>query len=313
MSTRWAFAALAVLAAAACNPVTQNATLWPGTAAPGDTIAMPLSSNHAAPGHERYDLSSDNVTVELDWGTASRVVDASDGLRVIESWPHPAAAIDSFVWPTPARGWLSVVVFSLPLDVPAPATATVTPRRDGAAIPTGFGGVIQATLEIVDADPTTAGVLPEAEDLEPPPLLRLVGKAGASFFDDTWFAAPQSKRIGSLEFELEHPAGLTVDDAYPMSDAAQAVALVRPGSGSNRVKVVVVDPDGFTLRDDDANRAGEAGDGPFLDVAFVSGPLVPSAFHVYDLRVTDLDGVPLIDRAGDATSYFTLVARGGAQ
>jgi hypothetical protein len=309
MYRRFALAAIAVLA---CNPANQQATLWPGTAAPGDTIAMPLSSNHAAPGQERYDLSSDNITVELDWGTSSRVVDADDGLRVIESWTHPAAVVGSFPWPSAARGWLSVVVFHLPEDVPAPATATVRPLRNGMPIPTGFGAFIESTLEIVDALPTTETLQPEADGLEPPPLLRLVGRAGAGLFDDAWFEAPQSKRIGSMEFELEHAAGLLVTDAYPMSDAAQAVALVRPGSGANRVKIVIVDPDGFTLRDDEANRSDEAGDGPFLDVAFTSGPLVPSAFHVHDLRVTDLDGVPLIDHPGDATSYFTLVARGGA-
>jgi len=310
---------LAALAAAACSLDTYNTTIWPNRAARGDTVAVPITSNHGVSGYEHYDLSRENVSVLIDWGTGSTVVTKDSGLRVIEAWTYPGAVIDSTPFGySDTRAWLAIAVFQVPghPDIPDdagfPLTATVRPRKDNAGIQGGPGvGLIETQLEIVDGPPFTSFLYPDSENLEPPPLLRLVGKSGTSWFKQSWFNPPLSKRIGSVEFEVEHPAGLAVTDAFPIGDSVNGTAIVRPVGGANRAKVVLVDPNGFTLLAGLAG-AGEAGDGPFLDLGFASGASFQVGdFTIRDLVVADLNGEVLIDERGnDATDYFTLYARG---
>ena len=302
--------ALAALATAACSLGDWNTSIWPYRVARGDTVAVPITSNHYANGYEHYDLSHENVSVRIDWGTGSVEVTKDYGLRVIEAWSYPGVVIESVPFGSSnTRAWLAIAVFTVPgdPDIPDsasfPLTATVRPLKNGAAIQGGPGiGVIETQLEIVDGPPLFT-LIPDPMDLEPPRLLRLVGRSGMSWFDPTW-------TIGSVEFEVEHPAGVAITDAFPNGDSVNGTAIVGPGSGANRVKVVLVDPKGFTLLAN-LGGAGEAGDGPFLDLAVDSTVFQTGDFTIRDLVVADLEGVELIDERGnDATAYFTLYARG---
>jgi hypothetical protein len=315
MNPAWILALLLPLAVA-CDALVQNTVAWPSQVVRGQTVSMAIDSNFAAPGRDVWDLSRANVTVVLDWGAPGApdlvTITEDDGLRVIEAWPHPSAVVDSFQWPTTSRGWVAIVAFDIPEDpvIPTadlPTIASIEVRKDGQAIPTGFGSNVGGQVEIVDGG-TPPFLLPEPDDLEPPPLLRLVAKADAGKFDDPAWPNPT---IGSIEFEIEHPAGLTVRKAHGLADAAGATVLVGPGSAQYRQRVVLVDANGFTLEEDAVNRPDVAGDGPFLDIAFEPGtPFQESNFAFYNLVVADIDGNVLIEDIGAASGYFDLYIRG---
>jgi hypothetical protein len=300
-----------------------NTSAWPRRAARGEQVAIPIDTNiHPLVLQEHYDLSKDNIDIQIEWDTGSgpTQVLVTQGVRVIEAWAAPGTRGFSTGGGHPeARGWMAVAVFTLPGNptipdgLPYPLQAVVRPLRNGQTLPAvDPGTVLEADLEIVAGSVMEGPIMPAVSDLEPPPLLRLTGVAGPGHFDPIWFeSGGGNRRVGSVEFELEHPSTTPPLNVFPASEAAAGTALIGPGSGANRKKVVLIHPTGFTLRE---IHSGQAGDGPFLDIAFAGNKTFQaSQFQIWDLRVTDLDGQPLIEVSGNATAYFQRYARGAGQ
>jgi hypothetical protein len=219
--------AATVCIAVACNLQETNTTMWPSHAMRGQTVALPIDSNHVYPGLDQWDLSKSNLEIELDWGAPGppgiATIGEADGLRVIEAWSHPSAIIDSILAPPfDTRAWIAIAVFAVPDDtviLSVPVTATVRPLKDGNPILAYPPAVdMEATLEIIPGTPTQM-LLPDPEDLAPPPLLRVVGVAAQDKFDPAWSDGDQAdeRLIGSIEFELAYPGTLTVKAAYQMT------------------------------------------------------------------------------------------------
>jgi hypothetical protein len=308
-------AALALISTAAaswaCQPPgsAKPVTIWPARAARGELVAMPIDSN-AVPGDsapELYGLSRHNVSILIDYQTGTAIVTKAQGLRVVESWSAPGVPV--FNWePRSGRTWMAIAVFKVPTSIPStlpfPVTATVRPLVNGQPIDIyGDGTFLEANLELVAGPPKVTDVIPLPQDLEPPPLLRLVAVAAPDRFDPDWFSV-EGLSLGSIELEIDHPSLVPVD-----AFAANGTAAIGPGSGPTRTRVILVHPKGFQLAQ---SFTGQAGDGPVLDVAFPStARFLASEFTLRNLRVTDVDGNPLID-AALADDYFTAYARAQA-
>lgn len=329
---RWTLPGLVALVAASvgCDVFAPNIAAWPTHAVRGALVGVPVDSNlNPFSTGELYDLSSQNVTVELRWndGSTDQFVSVA-AVDVMEVWAAPGTRPLEYVGslisnpPDPeTRAWVAIAVFEVPDDLGVyppgttfPLDVTVHPLRDGE--PIAAPGAIMASLRILDEDfghdPLEA-LAPRAMELEPPPLLRVVGVAGPGSFDPTWFDGNPGNgelRIGSVEFELQHP-GAGPEAVYATGQAASGVALLGPGSTGGRTRVLLAAPEGFRLPPENASTS-QAGDGPFLDLHFAPGTLfVPGDFEVLDLRVTDLDGNEILYESDDAVDiHVTLYARG---
>lgn len=281
-----------------------------------DTTAIPLQLGY---GIEQYDLSVDNVVIELVSQTPSQTIYATITPRAVFSARLPDSA--KF-----GRGYnevlpgnsATIAVFDLPgaqdlgtAGLTLPATVNVRPLFKGVPAP----GSYLSALTILDpphsvpaslpGTPTLFSAISDPVEMQPKPMIRLrPNKPG--------FATQTSWQIGAIAFTLEYPdAFVSGPEAFPATDAAKATVLVGPPvagqSGTSTVRIVLVDPKGFSLHED--GDPGHAGDGPLLDVVFqkLQG-FTASQFHFQDLHVNDIDGVTQIDVPGSADSYFTALA-----
>ncbi len=300
----------AALVVAGCAPAGLGGAplVWPKAARLGETVAMSIDSNHVplfGAIVEKYDLSDDNVTVEIRQGTTPLATVTPravlDGLSAPTSLKNAAAA----------GPFLTIVVFDLPASLPVSLPATTTVRLLVDTVSTGLDG----TLEILGSGGSPAQFTSDSEPagLSPRPMLRLQGRKagpGVDGFDPAW-------EIGAIEFRLEYPsAAVSEPDAFPGAEASRAVAMTSSGDPPGTARVLVTDPRGFTLPSTPGYPDGDrVGEGPLLDIAFTKAPsegFEAADFTIRDLKVFDRDGAlltPLYAPGTDTTAYFTRIAR----
>jgi len=293
----------AQLGASSCSPC------------PGSTIAITLDSSFIP----LYDVQEDYALTKRN--LVIRVQDsASDASRtwfvdVVPRSVFSTAALPASHWTESGApgSWLTVAVLDLPNVSSIPASLSYPKTlylklvaRNGPPSTLVFGRV---SVVGANGSPTTA-FFPGLDSLESRPALRL--RAVQATYPQGFQVGPSSPLVGGIEFELEYPGSLQNPIVYPMTDAAGATATTGPGSGPNRIRVLIVDADGFQFKDPGSPaRAGEA---PFVDIVFKKNPpsgAFPSAsqFVVRKLYVTDINGNTLIDRrtgATDSTGLFNL-------
>lgn len=304
--------ALLVAASLACTPggFGDSPVVWPRAARLGDTVAMSIDSNHVplvGPFVEKYDLTEDNVTLELRAGATLLATLAPRA--VFDGLSAPASLRNA----TSAGPFLTIVVFDLPASLPIslPATVNVTLLVGGAAPAFPVAG----TLELLGSggSPTVFTSESQPEGLGPRPMLRLQGRKagpGGEGFDPAW-------PIGAIEFVLEYPAAaVSAPDVFPTSEASRALAFTSTDGVAGRVRVVLTDPRGFALPAAPGYPGGDrVGEGPLLDVAFEKAPgqgFAPEDFTIRELRVYSPDGVlltPVFGAGTDTTHYFARIAR----
>jgi hypothetical protein len=162
---------LLAVVALACSPTGSGTPLvWPKAARLGDTVAMSIDSNHVpflGSSFEKYDLASDNVTLEI-----------RQGLTLLAT-VTPRAVFDGLSAPsslknaTSAGPFVTVVVFDLPASLPIsfPATTAVGLLVDGVA--PAFPAVGTLTILASGGSPTSFTAPSEPAGLGPRPMLRL--------------------------------------------------------------------------------------------------------------------------------------------
>lgn len=305
---RWSALTLAL---AACTPggFGGSPVVWPKAARLGDTVAMSIDSNYVpnvGPLAERYDLSADNVTLQIRQGST---VLATVAPRAVFDGLSAPASLRSAVQVGP---FLTVVVIDLPASLPATLPVSTTVRLLVAGQDSGING----SLEILGSggSPTAFTAESEPAGLAPRPVLRLQGRLaapGVDGFDPAW-------TIGALELVLEYPAAaLSAPDAFPATEASRALVFTSTGDPPGSVRVVLTDPRGFTLPATPGYATGgnRVGEGPLLDVAFTKAAgegFAAVDFTIRDLKVFDPDGVlltPVFGAGTDTTGYFVRIAR----
>ncbi|MCL4683653.1 hypothetical protein KJ059_02765 [Myxococcota bacterium] len=303
------FGIAAAVLASACTPagIGGAPVVWPKAARLGDTVAMSIDSNRApffGPLVERYDLSEENVTLEIRQGTTSL---ATVSPRAVFDGLSAPASIRNRI---EAGSFLTVGVFDIPASLPVspPVSTTVVLLVDGVA-------TLSGTLEIIGSGGSPMTFIAESQpaDLGSRPVLRLQGRAagpGVDGFDPAWV-------VGAIEFRLEYPAAAVSEpDVFPATEASRALAFSSTEDPPGSVRVVLTDPRGFVLPSTpgypEGNRVGE---GPLIDVVFTKAPSEAFAagdFTVRDLAVFDPDGVrltPVFPPGTDTTDYFVRIAR----
>jgi hypothetical protein len=298
--------------ALACSPAGSGTPIvWPRAARLGDTVAMSIDSNHVpliGPVFEKYDLSEDNVTLEIRQGTT--LLGTVTPRAVFDGLSAPASLKNA----THAGPFLTIVVFNLPASLPIstfPATTQVRLLVDG-VLPT-YSAI--GTLQILGSGGTPTGFTADSvpEGLGPRPMLRLQGRAageGVDGFDPGW-------TIGAIELRLEYPSeAVSAPDPFPATEASRALAFASTGDPPGTVRVVLTDPRGFTLPSTPGYAGGDrVGEGPLLDIAFTKATgegFEAEDFTVRDLKVFDPDGVlltPAFAPGTDTTAYFVRIAR----
>lgn len=303
-----ALLALGALVGVACTPtgfLDAEAVVWPKAARLGDTVALSIDSNHVplvGVLYERYDLSEDNVSLEIREGTT--VLATVTPRAVFDGLSAPASLKNADV----AGPFITVVVFDVPSSISTtfPAATDVYVLVDGVepAYP------VVGSLELLGPGGSPTTFIPESEPsaLGPRPSLRLQGRAqsGGDGFAPSWV-------IGAIEFTLDYPsAALSAPDVYPATEASRALAFTSTNDPPGSVRVFLADPRGFTLPNAPGYPGGDrVGEGPLLEIAFAKTPgqgFVPGDFTVRDLKVTDPNGVVLASDS-DGADYFALIAR----
>lgn len=303
---------LCVLVCAACTPggFSDNPVVWPKSARLGDTVAMSIDSNHVpqvGPFFERYDLSEDNVTLEIRQG--STLLATVTPRAVFDGLSAPASLKNA----TTSGPFLTIVVFDLPTSLPTsfPAATGVTLLVNGVSPSFPATGALQVLGD--GGSPTVFTTESQPAGLGPRPMLRLQGRAsgpGVDGFDPAWL-------IGAIEFQLEYPnVALSEPDAFAATEASRALAFTSSGDPPGSVRVVLTDPRGFTLPSTPGYPGGNrVGEGPLVDLAFTKAAgegFEAGDFTIRDLKVFDPDGVlltPVFGAGTDTTGYFALIVR----
>ena len=237
--------------------------VFPPQATLGQTVALSIDTNqlpNLIPGLtalEDYELSRQNVTLEIDDDTGTNVITP---LAVIEG---TSVASSDYAAGSPG-GWATIVVFDLPDTLQyatLPVFVDIDVLKDGQPV---FGGFLTWSVKILPGFGFPTRFFPALADLETGPRLRVRGSTGA-------FDPVLGDDIGSIEFTLWYDRNKVAQPAaYPTGESAGGTVLLgnevihSPDDAS--VRVVLVDPKGFQLELVDVS--GGVGEGPFLDVVF---------------------------------------------
>lgn len=288
-----------------------------GEGGPGSTIAVLIDSNYAPYDiTENYDLHRDRVGVALvdadpatapNWDPPVEVTP-----RAVFNVGSPPGSIRSLGSP---GTWVTVALFDLPpassfsfLPSDYPVATRLQVSVDGLPLRTsdfqiiGESGTPNPLHEIFPAGWVSG--------LEPQRMIRLRLKRGAELNPDAGHGS-----IGAVEFDFEYdPACVDAVRAYPDTDFVAATAMVGVAAagetpGWDRVHVVLLDPKGVDLpylndSEDPPVIADEtvAGQGPILSLAIDGDPACllsdPGVRAIRNLRVTDVDGVAILDDTG---------------
>jgi len=268
---------------------------------------------------EDYGLSKQNVVIRMSDSptSASRTWYKDIVPRAVFSTSAiPASRLTLSV----SEAWLTLAVFDLPsvsdpsLPSPFPFGSVVYLKLVARGVESASSPVV-GRINIYGSAGQPSTFFPEASGLDSRPTLRL--RAHRASYPAGFEAGTSSPLVAGIEFEIEYPSSLQNPVVYPMTEAAGATAVTGPGSDVNRVRVLLVDGDGF--RFSDPGRPDKAGDGPFVDVVFQKNPangVFPpiGQFVIRKLFVTDVNGNTLIDRRSgstDSTTFFDLVAVDG--
>jgi hypothetical protein len=227
-------------------------------------------------------------------------------------------------------------MFDLPLDLSCsggfPCIATIDVVYQGA------GSLRRGTVSILGPQEIVGGMIKRGsptqfpfgfngastprsldQDLEARRTLRLraVAAVGPAPGFDT---SETSQPIGAVELVLRHSNCVGSFTPHGATEATNATVVFGTpedaGSGYKRVRLVLLEPNGFWLESPEGGAPDAAGQGPILDIAFnalttppvCSGVTPEQWFELEDLHVTGLDGQTLIDRRAaspdDSQSYF---------
>lgn len=284
---------------------------FPNAALLGQTMAIAIDGN-AMEGFDiaLTDLAADTIEIEIndDTGIVSitpRAVfygGASD-LRSPYSAARPGA-------------WIAIVLFDLPTTL---QYASYPPQPDPSIRIKHHGVNLigrEPSIKIMGTGGTPHTFYPTGlfapgepfeKTLEPDPALRIRTRKDQGAF--AWTEpGGELTPIGSIQLDVLYPACVSSPDAYGGGEATRATVLEND-DGSGRVKIMLIDPEGFTLPPPEAG-SDRAGRGPVLEVAFdKSCAFVAGEFDVENLLVTDTFGNVLIDERGSQSSsgqYFDL-------
>jgi len=309
----------------ACTPGQLGGTpqIWPERAYLGGTITVPVDTNSMVlfpllETFEQGNLSIDNVWLRLN--DADGVPVDLIPRAVITTGPGPSAESGAVL----PGATVTIAVLDLPrtddtrgnFDFPSypfDTTISIIWGLDPPFIPSSTLRILGPHNDIEakgprDFLPFYGSVLP-TEGLAPRPALRLRAH-GVTDCVPPSLTFPGGT-IGGVQFEIEYPtARVTQPDPIPASQAARATATasVLSTGATERARIVLIAPDGFTQPDAIGCRRGT---GPFLDIAFTKLDTFDEGhFTIYDLYVTGVDGTPVLDERGnDSTAYFELIPR----
>jgi len=314
-----------LLSLAACEGTEQfgygRPLVLPQEARLGETIAMAIDSNYVPVlgTLSTHDLDRDKTRIRVEefvsgFGPGSAYATVQP-LAVFHGAPTATAELLEVA----PGAELTVVLLNLPETLPGftpPGSVQLRLEADGVASEAMVNDLV---ITAAGGSPILFSDHPAFElpgDLEPRPTLRLRPRWDRAIglgFDPAW------QDIATVEFSLQFPtAAVTAPEAFAAGEARDGNALAGPETQPGRVKVVVVEPKGFTM--DLSHCVGQIGSGsddcrvgagPLVDVSFdriPGGPgFAPEDFTVRGLAVYDRDGVLLSPPMGsedDATPYF---------
>lgn len=282
--------------------------VFPGSARLGDSVVLVVDGGLLQPIGERFGLSEDNLTIELDDQSGNVTTVAPRVVTELPAW-----AGNGF---TRADGntigfTLMAVVFDLPASWPgyvsgAPLSLVADPHFLGQ--PYGF----HRTIEIIGdgGAPMVAAPFSALHLFSQQPMFRLaptwdqnkpVGRRG---IDPDW-------RIAALEFTLTYPtasggSGISQPQVHAAGEATGALAMLSDVSdigGQSSVKVSMLAPNGVDtfVSNCPAMTTGKCYPrAPMLTVTFVkqSGSLAVGT-PVFDVNSFTVSGLKMFDDQGE--------------
>lgn len=314
-----------------------------GVFPPGDTIAVTIDSNYVPfwDALEVYKFTRGNTTVRLTnvYGGSSTFNCTVPVRTVFELQPAPTSYRASI---QPGVSF-TVVLFDLPNVAQLNGCGFPTsslPQLVAVRIDLNGESVVPEThINVLSATGGQPHPLAEGQGGPPDPFgdlqreltarrmvrFRPVRSATPNGFPET--IGP----IASIQFDVEYPRVCVQDPAittappqgkvlaYGATEAARSAGVtganVLVTSGTVRTRVVLLDPDGFTLgfSNTGGSLSTDAGQGPLFDLVF--DPIKPpagwgctfdaSTVKIFDLVVSGVDGAGLVVRNGDSSSVFT--------
>lgn len=344
----WLAGAIALLVgiASGCTPpdgggVPVGSIVFPAEAYLGGTVAMAISSNYLPNfDTESYGLHRGNVELQVFYGGGEDDYVPAVPRTVLEISPSRSsrAAIDA------PGAFATIVVFDLPTDLeqyfsefPQP-DVEIWVNQIGVGLLTGgfvtvlgpqdteVGHGVPSSLGVgLDSNPSVPGndgLRLLEEGLQPQTMIRLRAVHDDAIPVDKrpGFGAVPGQEIGAIEFSVTYHGDCMENlRAYPNSEAVGASVILGPveGAGSSTYqKVVLVDPNGFTLdKPVAAVIAGDpAGEGPFLDLAFDWIDAAGCSYTLEEIAdgvsysglvVTDLEGEVLVVEPDACDEFFT--------
>ena len=271
--------------------------VFPGEAYLGGTVALVLAANYAPIFElDHYDLHAGNVEVRVFYGEGQNDYETVLPRTVfdVNLSPSSRAALNA------PGAYSTIVVFDLPTalgehftEYPQSDVRINVNQIGGGGGSFGFVNVLgeqapgfgeQTFLGLgFDSDPTSwgnDGMRPIEEGLLPQTMVRLraVHDDAIPAAKKPGFGAVRGQQIGAIEFWVMYYRYCMENlRAYPNSEAAGATVILGPPGYTpywGFQKVVLVDPNGFTLDKPTGSAAplNAAGEGPFLDLAFDWNP-----------------------------------------
>lgn len=334
----WAIAAGALLALLSCSPDFRHTPMdyqllvFPREAELGASAAVVIGSNYIPGGdsYEDYRLEPSRVGVTIK--------DASDVelTATVRSVFPVAASATSRLAETMPGAWATVVLFDLPTD---PTETFELGRADviisidgaeqladgavGSIVVTGFGGAG------IGGQPTSIVWWGGVASLE---LDRILMRFRPALDPDGQSGGfPQEAGgtdIGGIEADLVYFGPCFKDaEAYTGSEAVDAGIYLGPvqvlgvgGGWWKYQRLVVTDPQGFTLQPPSGGAANALGEGPLIDITFdrpnqsvIDCEAFPGpSLFLWNVYVVRPDGTEIADQRGtggtlgESSDLFTL-------